>query len=704
MKSTRTLAAFLCLATALASARAWAGDPSGGSAPSAGGEAVADDPDAPEVHEDVVVSATRTEKSARDVPVSVTVIPQAAIEAAPVHTVDDLLRDVPGLNLPAGNSTFLYPASNGLSMRGLGGNRALVLLDGVPLNDPFSGYIPWNKISPATVDRIEVVRGGAASLFGNYAMSGIVNVVTRPADAQRLWAQATYGSYATGTLDAAVSQPISDNLGLGVNVDTFNSDGFQRLPADQRGPIDAPFASRSRLLGMRLDRFGNGDVEGFLAGHYFDSHLVQGTRLAQDDRRQIDGAAGMRWKNAWGGQLAANLFALTQEFNTDNTSLVSPTSRDAEYRSSRHEIPAETVGGSIEWSRPLSSRIPVFTAGLDVQRVLGEDRGQTFLPSGALRALENLGGRQDFGGLFVEADTYPWPAVEILASARLDLWRNFDGHDNPSTGERQRFPSSTKTQLDPRLAVRVDLGNGWAARGAGYRAFRAPTLTELYRTVVSKALITYPNPFLGPETLVGGDAGIDFNRGPVSAQLNVFVNRVTDLIDKVAIETTPVLTYQTANIGATRSRGVELFGQAALSSSWRVDAGFTYTDPKIVDNPGDRSLEGNLIPLIARGWASASVSYDASAGWNASLRGRYLTRRFQDAANRVPLDAAAVLDASISIPIFSDLDAILRGENILDRRYVADGNLGPRIGAPAQYFVGVRLRPARGTASPKRSN
>src|SRR5205823_2969359 len=102
---------------------------------------------------------------------------------------------------------------------------------------------------------------------------------------------------------------------------------------------DVPFASRSRHLGLRVDRFGSDDVTGFVAGHYFTSHLVQGTQLSHDERRQIDGATGLRWNDAFGGELAAGVFALTQEFNTDNTSLVSPASRDAEFRSNRHEIP-----------------------------------------------------------------------------------------------------------------------------------------------------------------------------------------------------------------------------------------------------------------------------------------------------------------------------------------------------------------------------
>ena len=105
-----------------------------------------------------------------------TVVSREAIETSPSRTLDDVLRTVVGLNLPLGNSNVIQPlATNHVSMRGLGGDRALVLLDGVPLNDPVTGYVQWNRAPLGTVEQVEIVRGAGASLFGNYAMGGTVN-------------------------------------------------------------------------------------------------------------------------------------------------------------------------------------------------------------------------------------------------------------------------------------------------------------------------------------------------------------------------------------------------------------------------------------------------------------------------------------------------------------------------------------------------
>ena len=107
----------------------------------------------------MVVTATRSERSTADIPVSVTLVPQEVLEQSPTRTLDDALRTVVGLNLPLGNSNLIQPTTNNVSMRGLGGDRALVLLDGVPQNDAVAGYVHWNKM-PLADDRAGRGRAG----------------------------------------------------------------------------------------------------------------------------------------------------------------------------------------------------------------------------------------------------------------------------------------------------------------------------------------------------------------------------------------------------------------------------------------------------------------------------------------------------------------------------------------------------------------
>ncbi len=648
------------------------------------------------VHEDVVVSATRSQRKASDVPVSATIVLGTEIAASPVHTTDELLRTVPGLVLPATASNVLYPTSNTISMRGLGGNRALVLLDGIPLNDPFSGYIPWPRVPPQTLERIEVVRGGAASLYGNYAMGGVVNMFSWPADRERLTAGASYGSFATRQIDASYSHVVSDSTGIGIDANTFDTDGYFRTPKAERGAIDTPFWSRSRILGLRFDHESESGTSSFARATYSRSVLSNGTRLSGDDRNALDFSGGVRRPDVLGGDVALSGFGERQEFDNQNTSLVN-NQREAEFISNRHQTPIRSLGGSIQWTRPVSASLPILSVGLDLQRIQAEDRGEFFDSSGEVVRRRNSGGRQDFGGLFVEADVFPDPRFEVLASVRLDAWRSFDGKETVHPGNSVVYPSHDTTQVDPRLALRYELGGGVAVRGAGYRAFRAPTLNDLYRSTQSKTFQVLGNPEIGPETLLGAELGLDISGRLGSAELNVFTNSVRDLIGRIPVSTAPQLILQNVNVGRSRSRGVELFGRILLSSTLSVDAAATYTRSTIVDNPPDPSLEGKLVPQVPERFASLGVRYASPSGWTATLRGRYQSVRYEDANNQIRLDPFALVDVYLSYALGRGIEVTGWVENLLDRRYVSDSLVGPRFGAPRQYFGGLRIRPALGT-------
>lgn len=135
----------------------------------------------------VVVSAGRIEQKLRDVPANVTVITKQDIRKSAARTIDDLLRQVPGFSMFRRSSTLVSnPASQGVSLRGISPSatsRTLVLLDGVPLNDAFGGWVSWGKVPLESIERIEVTRGGGSGVYGNYALGGVINVVTKRPEA-----------------------------------------------------------------------------------------------------------------------------------------------------------------------------------------------------------------------------------------------------------------------------------------------------------------------------------------------------------------------------------------------------------------------------------------------------------------------------------------------------------------------------------------
>ncbi len=163
----------------------------------------------PAVASSVTVTAGRSQQPLSQVAATVSIVDQSELDRSPAMTTDDVLRQVPAFSLfRRSSSVAAHPTAQGVSLRGIGPSgvsRTLVLLDGIPFNDPFGGWISWTRVPRASIDRIEIVEGSGANLFGNYSMGGAINLVTRAAS--RPWMDATlqYGERTTPRLDVALA-------------------------------------------------------------------------------------------------------------------------------------------------------------------------------------------------------------------------------------------------------------------------------------------------------------------------------------------------------------------------------------------------------------------------------------------------------------------------------------------------------------------
>jgi outer membrane receptor protein involved in Fe transport len=652
--------------------------------------------------EELVVTATRTEQAAGEVPVSVTVVPREELEESPTRTLDDSLRTVVGLNLPLGNSNLIQPTTNNISMRGLGGNRALVLLDGVPQNDAAAGYIHWNKMPLDAVERVEVARGAASSLFGNYAMGGVVNIITRSLEPGRVAADASYGSFNTTRFGASAADSLGKGVDLGVFANYENTDGYNRTLPEERGAIDIPSSSRTVNVLAKLDYKTPTGFEAFLKGDVADQDTGQGTPLSNNTQRIYDMAAGTTVPLG-GSTLTANAFYQQMAYALYGTLLVPGTGRDEEYQSSYTEQPEWDVGGSAQWSMPLMGAVRYFTFGVDVRRVSSQSTTDRYDVSGTPTGSSASEGHQLFGGLFGEASWFPDPRFEILLSARLDAWQNAGGHEQNSSGKDTTYEDQSTTRFDPRLSLRWALSEAVALRGAAYRAFHAPSLRDLYRSSTQRSLQIIANPYLGPETLVGGDVGVDVKIGLFTGQVNLFYNNVDGLIVRNALATTPILVVTPRNLGTARAAGVEFIGTFGLSRTLSLDVGYAYNDSVVTDNPSDPTIVGKQLPDVPRHSGSLALSWNPSWGLTLTFRGRGQSERYGDDANLLSMDQHYIFDFYLSYPVLKGLTLFVSGENIFNYQYISEVNIGRRLGQPQAFFGGLRFQlplASPGTAAP----
>ena len=195
----------------------------------------------------VVTTASRG-PAIGDPSAATTVIGQAQIETAPAQTPDQLLHDVPIIALPRNDSHTLHPTGQSVSMRGLRRGRTLVLTDGVPLNDPFGGWIHWNKVPLNEIVRAEIVRGATSNLYGSLAMAGVIQYLTAPTYEKRLFAQLDGGNLNSYHGNFTTAGPLGENFSGGVYGDFYRTDGTQcegPRPRRQTGPPSNPTTAAS---------------------------------------------------------------------------------------------------------------------------------------------------------------------------------------------------------------------------------------------------------------------------------------------------------------------------------------------------------------------------------------------------------------------------------------------------------------------------
>lgn len=227
----------------------------------------------------VVISATRGgPRSAEELPVSVTVITREEIEASPSLSVDEILRNVPGIQLQLTNSNTILPIIPSISMRGLGlgdnGTRTLVLVDGLPANGAFFGNVFWNRVPKQNIERIEIVRGSGSAEFGTYALGGVVNIVTRRLpDRPQVEADAGYGTQETFQGNFYGGTPLTEALRLSLNANYYDSDGYFEVAPEFRGPIDSKTRADTLSIQGKAEYAPMKHVILYLRGNYYTQDI-----------------------------------------------------------------------------------------------------------------------------------------------------------------------------------------------------------------------------------------------------------------------------------------------------------------------------------------------------------------------------------------------------------------------------------------------
>lgn len=618
------------------------------------------------------------------------IIDREQLVSVPSGRIEDALASVAGFQqFRRSDSRSANASAQGATLRALGGNatsRALVLLDGVPMSDPFFGYIPFSAIAPERLSQIRVTRGGGSGPFGTGALAGTIEMESAGIDQlDGIAGQALVNDRGETELSGSAGA----RLGSGFLVASGRWDrgkGFYTTPEADRVPLSARAAFDGWSAQIRGVAPVSDEIELQVRGLAYRDERTLRFEGADSSIEGQDASLRLVGRGEW--EFDALAYLQARNF----TNVVVSSTRFVPVLDQRN-TPATGLGGKLELRPPVGDA-HVLRVGMDFRRAEGE-LFETAISafSGNITARRNAGGTNSDLGLFVE-DDWSLGRLVLTLGARLDRWTIRDGFytERDASGEllsTDSFADRAGWDASFRGGVLYRANDVVALRAAAYSGLRLPTLNELYRPFVVFPVVTQANAALENERLEGFEAGIELTPNPaVALSLTAFDNRVKNAIANVTIAEN---LRQRRNIDAIQSRGLEASASATLGA-FSLDASAVWTDAEAKGSGFAAALDGNRPSQTPRFTGGATLSWSPADDWLLSATVRHVGAQFEDDLESNVLPAATTLDAFVQVPMTPSIAFVLRGENLTDEAIVTRNQSGSiDLGVPRTVWAGVKV-------------
>lgn len=603
-------------------------------------------------HEQVVVTATRTERPLKEVPVYTEVIDAETVRAVGARSIADVLPHQAGVDIVPGL------AGDTVQIQGIDGRGVLVLVDGQEVIGRIDSSVDIGNLLVDDIERIEVVKGAASAVYGSDALAGVINVITRQATRPlELSVDQRFESLSgSTTMVSAGGQRGPWNAILSAS--HITRDAYDLVP-DEPSTTGSDFrkVGVNGSVGYQLDEQTNLRV----TSRYYDESAtgVTATRTALRDDEVLDS----RWQNIAELRtgVAGGTFSVRGHVSTYRHLLEQVT---RETGAMVPDLTRETLGEvEAQYDRPVGGRHFVSVGGEFERADMRSDR--------------ITGGERDVrtGVGFLQDEWFVHDRVRLLAGVRYD--------HNDQFGDA----------WSPKLAVLLHGTDTIRLRASYGEGFKAPELKDLYFAFSNRSAgyQVIGNPDLRPEESRSVNAGVevDFWERRARATVTLFQHRIDDLIDTVFASQDPtsgLLTFQTANVGEVRTRGAEAHIDVTPRQWLSASLSYTRLDVKDIET-------GEPLTSRAKHSVKGRLSVRSmSTGTSVALFGRYLGRRpFADLDSDGHIDDYApglpLWDLRVGQDVGERVAVFVGAENIFDEQ---DARYFPSQGR--RVYVGATLR------------
>ncbi|NOZ88204.1 MAG: TonB-dependent receptor [Deltaproteobacteria bacterium] len=679
------------------------------------------------------VMATRINSDPEKIPFEVQVLNKRDWQDWNVQTLDEAFSNLTGVWVRHAKP---MDSLAGVFIRGFGSNKQnLVMINGIPMNGGYSGGVPWWAISPDMADRIELLSGPASPAYGGYAMGGVINIRSFEPVKRKIELDTTAGSFSTGRLAGSYGEKLTDWFSLKVSAHWTYIGGYPtaevvRTEKTGSGEIAASGWNKTttskgdpaylvgdkgnnhdNVWGANIDLYFHpwkfldlniGYTEGRFNYGYSDAHTylftdsgepIYSGKITADDTHYFSLSPYNMMEN-----FSENICRIARiRTKATITNWLSLSAKlGAVHREGWYSMPksgADNFGGPGKYNFTQSLNVYselqlnaalfagnnlagglslFFPAAASVSESLGNWR-DTGTRNGMLTSTQ---GKAFNGGLFLlDQWSILHDKIIVSAGARLDIWRNYDGKsEDVQAGLKDTYPANNETAINPRIGVSYHPWKFLGFNFAAGRAFRPPTVYELYKTWSFYGTTYKPNPKLKPERTWSWEAGLVSRIRQIGFKSNIvwFMSFVDNMIYTASIDEK---TKQKLNAAEARVEGLELKLSERVTKWLELGAGLTYQYPRITSNSARPQTEGKITTYMPKniyfGWLGMKFE-----GLTFRLRGSWIGKAYRDDENRDTysgvygsFDEHFLLDAALHYQIGKHFRVGVLANNILDKHY-----------------------------------
>jgi outer membrane receptor protein involved in Fe transport len=664
--------------------------------------------------------------------VSTTVITREQIQAMPETGLDQIVNRIPGVWAPTIPTGQLHPTGQPFNIRGFGSSttiNTLVMLDGVPMNDPYFRTVDWSTIPKASIERIEVIRGGGAtSLWGNMAMGGIINIITREPTRTGAAIDANYGSYDTTNSEVSGSWVANDRLRTGLSYGHAQSSGYNLTPSQYQNSNLVPTASKVDNVNFST-YFTPGDDTRLFAKAYYHQAYEDGLvwsiahnqwssyRLLLGATHQFGDKSSLNFSGWAGGGTFGTTNASNGSYTLNNIAATN------QFVSQTETAPNNNQGGSLFYQLDAGFMKDV-KIGVDARRTEITDSINLYSSASSAATSFVARGEHWLEGLFAQGTIrFTGVPIDITVGVRGDFFQAKNASVlSVNTGTNNAIADAGYSSFDPRVGLKFYATDDLTIRAAIYRNFSAPGMNQMYRSFASGASFTTTNPNLQPMTNFGQEVGVDFKWREFTLSGTYFNNNLDNFIDFVAIcnsNAACAAPYAAAaglsgittinqyiNVGSATFQGIEIIAGWQPRPQLRFTGSFTSTNAYLTSSAYP-NLERTGVQLgqVPPWTINASAEYRPIPELALNVNLRSFPAFWNNTGHTQLNDGATLVDLGAAYSFNKSVDLYGTIQNLTNVQYLASGYTVtsfegrttsttsiPALGMPFTALAGLRVR------------